>query len=202
MVRWPRFKLRTLLILVACIAAVMGIATTYVSRCIVQRQNVASLEEIGCQFHAGQGSFACIQVWYSDDLRWNDGEERFVLSYGKTSSVYQWIKKTYGKDFLDYPVALEISCFGFHHEQWQVDPTLDQNMIDQIKKLSTVRQLCITKSLVVDGNIPSVTTNNSLKKHFPNLIISPVSNEMKLVPNTADNKGLDAEASKASFLND
>ena len=170
----PRFKLRTLLISIVFISVALGVSANYIGKSTAQRQNVALLEEIGGQFHARQGSFNKIQVWYDDDLCWNDKENRFeiVLSFGETDGLAGWIERTFGRDFIHSPVALEISCHDFDADKWKMVSNFDDEMIDQIKQLPTLRQLWITTTSDADGKTLNITTNADLKKHFPDLIIA------------------------------
>ena len=170
----PRFKLRTLLISIALISVALGVSVNYIGKRIAQRQNVASLEEIGGQFHARQGSYNKIQVWYDDDLRWNENENRFEIafSFGKPDGLVGWIERTFGRDFIHSPVALEISCHDFDADKWEMVSNFDDEMIDQIKQLPTLRQLWITTTMDADGRTLNITRNSDLKKHFPDLIIA------------------------------
>ncbi len=174
MKRYLRFKLRTLLLLTACTALLLGVIVNYSARSVSQRNNVKVLEQMGGQFHSRQGAFNNIQIWYSDDLRWNADESRFeiALSFGEPEGLRGWIEKQFGRDFVHYPVALEIMCHDFDLEKFECTTTFDDEMVEQIEKLSTVQQVWIAESTNGDGNLVNVTTNEELKQYFPNLIVA------------------------------
>lgn len=177
----PQFKLLTLLISIAFISVALGISANYVAKSVAQRKNVALLEEIGGQFHSRQGSFNKIQVWYDDDLQWNDNEQRYeiVLSFGETDGFAGWIERTFGKDFIRTPVALEISCHDFDVDKWETVSSFDDEMIDQIRQLPSLQQLWITETADRYGKALNITTNTDLKRHFPDLIIASVQQKPK-----------------------
>ena len=159
--------------LTACIAVVTAIVSTYVSTSLAQRRNVAQLEKIGGEFPTRLGPINNIQVWYDDDLQWNETEKRFefILTFRDESGISGWISKTLGRDFAHCPVALEIDCHNFGCYDFQRS-TFNQELVDQINRLPTVKQVWIKEWVDSKGELVNVTTNRELAKHLPNLIVA------------------------------
>ena len=165
-----RFRLRTAIIAITAVGVTFGCAANYYSNKLSQRDNVQTLVELGGEFHARQGSFNKIQVWYDGDLEWNETEQRFEItlasSLGERTGVSRWIHDNLGLDFLESPIALEIDCHDFGGS------TLDPKIIEQIKTLPTVRQVWLAEWTDGNGNPTNETTNEDLKNLFPELIVA------------------------------
>ena len=150
----------------------MGIAANYANRSILQKRNVAILELLGGQFHARQGSFNQIQVWYDDDLQWNPSESRYEIAFnlkkllGEEAGLKDWVAEKFGRDYVYSPLVLEIDCHDFEKSPW------NKEMVEQIRKLPTVRQICVKNWVDSTGKIVNEITNDDLKQIFPNLIVA------------------------------
>lgn len=165
-----RFKLRTALAVFTAVALIFALAANFYSNRLTQKRNVAELIELGGEFHARQGSISNIQVWYDGDLRWSEDEARFKLtlasSLGERTGINRWLFENFGLDFVESPVALEIDCHDFG------ESTLNSEIVSQINKLPTVRQVWIKEWFDENGNPVNELTSADLEKLFPELIVA------------------------------
>ena len=167
-----RFKLRTLLVAATLLAVVMGLAVNHWKRSVSQRNAVRWLEAYGDKFRDRPGSMTDVFVYYDDELSWRETESRFVRDLPRRDGkLYNWVRESAGRDFVDSPIAVEISCNDYDRESGSYVSTMDQSLIDRIKKLPTIRQLWVI-DVSEDGKHVNVYTNDDLKKHFPNAIFS------------------------------
>jgi hypothetical protein len=169
-----RFKLRTLLVATSLLAVVLGLAVNHWTRSVAQRNAVRWLEAYGDKFRDRPGSMTDVYVYYDDELSWREEESRFVRDLPwQDLKWYGWVRETVGRDFVDSPIAVEISCNDYDLESGKYVSTFDQTLIDGIKQLSTIRQLWVI-TVSADGKQVNVYTNDDLKKHFPNMIFSNI----------------------------
>ena len=181
--RFTRFRLRTAFLLLGYIALLIAIAADYVTSGGAQQLNVALLERIAGDSPTQYGeTVSKVSVWYDNDLKWNESEHRFqlrLLSFedGRPPQLQahhgrfsEWISKTFGRDFAHVPVAVEIDCYDF--ESSTFDMELFSQIIRQIEKLPTVKQVWIRERANLEGETRNEMTNQELAKQFPDLIIA------------------------------
>lgn len=109
-----------------------------------------------------------IYVLYDGDLEWDDADSRFKMTNSSPRTV-GWIHDKFGRDFAETPIAIEIECHKFGR------PTLPEEIVDQIRKLKSVRQVWMAdRSGSGKGNEDRQVgpANSELRALFPDLIVA------------------------------
>lgn len=130
----------------------LGIVASCVRRSLAQRHRVLKI-----------AGFNSTIVSYSGDVQWDRQGNRYrtIGSKPQQTAIRQWILQNFAIDFIESPVAIEFR-YG--------DSTLTSDVIEEINQLPSVRQIWIHQW---PDNLSNVTTNEDLKRLFPNLIVAP-----------------------------
>ena len=172
-----------MLLVAGCTALLIAFGTNYIASRRAQQYNVAILQRMGGENPSQYGGTVHrTSIWYNDDLKWNQSEHRFQLRLRqfetgappqlqpKRTRFLGWISKTFGRDFAHHPVAIEIDCYD--SDQSKFDLKLCRQIVGQIKKLPTVRQIWILERTDLDGKPRIGMTNEELAELLPELIVA------------------------------
>lgn len=154
------FSLRKFFLAVIIVSTLVGAFTVWVNRCIAQRRNVEKLENLGDTFHTRDGIFCGVQVWYDNDLRWDDETGTYQITLKKflgEGRISGWIDRNLGRDFVHFPVAIEFIS---------VKPSFESDLDQILRQLPTVRQIWIDENQFAKGS------NDKMRAKFPALIIA------------------------------
>lgn len=152
--------LRTFILGTSLLGIVFAFGYIWVVQPQIQAGRVKSLIDLGGDSPGCYGVQPRILVWYGEDVRWIEEEERFILKSFEARFDYQ---SKPGNDRQDHPVAVEIYC--------DPDPEKLKRMLD---RLPTIEQLWICAHLDSNGLLIGHLDLEKLQELFPDhTICSP-----------------------------